>query len=55
MNVVSTFWEEKIKDWPDIIDLLHKNVLPHETQISCKSDAEKEALLESWRNNADED
>lgn len=37
-----------------IIDLLHKNILTHEAPISGKSDAEKERMIESWRNDADE-
>jgi hypothetical protein len=39
----------------DIIELLHKNVLIHEAQISGKLDVEKERMIESWRNNPDED
>lgn len=39
----------------DIIEQLHKNVITPEVQISGKSDAEKESMIESWRNDADED
>ncbi len=39
----------------DIIEELHKNVITHEAQISRKSDAEKERMIESWRHDADED
>lgn len=39
----------------DIIEQLHKNVVTPEVQISGKSDAEKEGMIESWRNEADED
>jgi hypothetical protein len=38
-----------------IIELFGKNVLNHETQISGKSDAEKERMIERWRDKADED
>jgi len=37
-----------------IIELLHKNILTHEAPISGKSDAEKERMIESWRDDADE-
>jgi hypothetical protein len=37
-----------------IIELLHKNILTQEAPISGKSDAEKERMIESWRNDADE-
>jgi len=37
-----------------IIELLHKNILTHEAPISGKSDAEKERMIESWRNDANE-
>ena len=36
-----------------VIELLHKNVLRHEAPISDKSDAEKERMIETWRNDAD--
>lgn len=39
----------------DLIDELHKNVITHQAQISSKSVAEKEKMIEGWRNNADED
>ena len=39
----------------DIIEQLHKNVITPEVQISGKSDAGKESMIESWRNDADED
>lgn len=39
----------------DIIEQLHKNVITPEVHISGKSDAEKESMIESWRNDADED
>ena len=38
----------------DIIEELHRNVIAH-AQISGKSDAEKERMMEGWRNDADED
>ena len=37
-----------------IIESLHKNILTGEAPISGKSDAEKERVIESWRNDADE-
>ena len=37
-----------------IIELLHKNILAHEAPIPGKSEAEKERMIESWRNDADE-
>lgn len=39
----------------DIIEQLHKNVITPEVQISGKSDEEKESMIESWRDDADED
>ena len=37
-----------------VIELLHKNILAHEGPIPGKSEAEKESMIESWRNDADE-
>jgi hypothetical protein len=37
-----------------IIESLHKNTLTGEAPISGRSDAEKERMIESWRNGADE-
>jgi hypothetical protein len=37
-----------------IIALLRKNILTHEAPISGKSDAEKERIIERWRNDLDE-
>ena len=39
----------------DVIEQLHNNVVTPEVQISGKSDAEKESMIESWRDDADED
>ena len=39
----------------DIIELFGKNVLNHESRISGNSGAEKERIMERWRNEADED
>ncbi|HEX2663557.1 MAG TPA: hypothetical protein VHM93_12050 [Candidatus Acidoferrum sp.] len=39
----------------DILEQLHKNVITPEVHISGKSNAEKESMIESGRNDADED
>ena len=37
-----------------VIELLHKNILAQEGPIPGKSEAEKERMIESWRNDRDE-
>lgn len=38
-----------------IIEELHRNAIAQEARLSGKSVAEKESMIEGWRNNADED